>query len=383
MTTLSDVTLKIGSGATPRGGKSVYTTTGTAFVRSQNVLDFSLEVESMARIDGDAADSLRNVSVQHGDVLVNITGDSVARCSVWERHEEARVSQHVAIVRPDPEKVSSRYLQYWLVAPAQKTHLLTLSSAGGSRKALTKAMLEGFPFGPHDLNTQRAIAEVLGALDDKIAANRRVVELGHDLGTTICKSAEAKPRPLINVADIVMGTSPRGDQLNELGSGVPFFQGVRDFGSVFPSTRVYTSSPQRMATAGSILFSVRAPVGQTNLAVGDVCIGRGLAALHTQEQPATLYFSLKAYPEVWDIYSGGGTVFSSITGKELQQTLVPMPDAFMTSDVELKLSALLKRLVAAERENQVLASTRDELLPLLMSGRITVGAASSRVEEVV
>lgn len=63
--------------------------------------------------------------------------------------------------------------------------------------------------------------------------------------------------------------------------------------------------------------------------------------------------------------------------------MVPMPDAFMTSDVELKLSALLKRLVAAERENQVLASTRDELLPLLMSGRITVGAASSRVEEVV
>ena len=256
-------------------------------------------------------------------------------------------------------------------------------NSGSAQPTLNRNYIASIPIMVPPLATQHAIAEVLGALDDKIAANRRVVELGHDLGTTICKSAEAKPRPLINVADIVMGTSPRGDQLNELGSGVPFFQGVRDFGSVFPSTRVYTSSPQRMATAGSILFSVRAPVGQTNLAVGDVCIGRGLAALHTQEQPATLYFSLKAYPEVWDIYSGGGTVFSSITGKELQQTLVPMPDAFMTSDVELKLSALLKRLVAAARENQILASTRDELLPLLMSGRITVGAASSRVEEVV
>ena len=287
------------------------------------------------------------------------------------------VTDNAIVANPKTED-SPRFWYYAL------KHLdLNRHSQGSGQALLNQTVLSNISFTPPGTQARAAIAEVLGALDDKIAANRRVVELGHDLGTTICKSAEAKPRPLINVADIVMGTSPRGDQLNELGSGVPFFQGVRDFGSVFPSTRVYTSSPQRMATAGSILFSVRAPVGQTNLAVGDVCIGRGLAALHTQEQPATLYFSLKAYPEVWDIYSGGGTVFSSITGKELQQTLVPMPDAFMTSDVELKLSALLKRLVAAARENQILASTRDELLPLLMSGRITVGAASSRVEEVV
>lgn len=359
-----------------------WTPDGVPAVKIANVKNGYIDLDTApAFVSMEDSQAIGRFLLQQGDIVISMTGD-VGRVARIITDSPLVLNQRVGLFTVDSTKADPLFFFYTLRTTPVRQEIVR--TAFGSAQANTSpSLIEQVQIPLPPLETQRAIAEVLGALDDKIAANRRVVELGHDLGTTICKSAEAKPRPLINVADIVMGTSPRGDQLNELGSGVPFFQGVRDFGSVFPSTRVYTSSPQRMATAGSILFSVRAPVGQTNLAVGDVCIGRGLAALHTQEQPATLYFSLKAYPEVWDIYSGGGTVFSSITGKELQQTLVPMPDAFMTSDVELKLSALLKRLVAAERENQVLASTRDELLPLLMSGRITVGAASSRVEEVV
>ena len=381
MTTLSDVLLNFVdcvNRTAPESESGSFFAVGTPAMRG-NTIDYS----QARRIDRQTFDRwTRRLVPKEGDILLarEAPVGPVVRVPAGGHVAAGQRTLHL---RANPARIDPQYLYYYLIWGRTQSRIMSLSM-GSTVPHLRVADARTFDLdGLRPRTEQRAIAEVLGALDEKIAANRRVVELGHDLGTTICKSAEAKPRPLINVADIVMGTSPRGDQLNELGSGVPFFQGVRDFGSVFPSTRVYTSSPQRMATAGSILFSVRAPVGQTNLAVGDVCIGRGLAALHTQEQPATLYFSLKAYPEVWDIYSGGGTVFSSITGKELQQTLVPMPDAFMTSDVELKLSALLKRLVAAARENQVLASTRDELLPLLMSGRITVGAASSRVEEVV
>jgi type I restriction enzyme S subunit len=101
---LGDLTLKVGSGSTPRGGKSVYTDDGVAFIRSQNVYDNSFSFAGLARISDEAAHALRGVTVEAGDVLVNITGESVTRtCVVDPEALPARVSQHVAIVRPDPD----------------------------------------------------------------------------------------------------------------------------------------------------------------------------------------------------------------------------------------------------------------------------------------
>ena len=372
MSTLSDVTLKIGSGSTPRGGKSVYTTTGTAFIRSQNVLDFSLEVESMARIDGDAADSLRNVSVQHGDVLVNITGDSVARCSVWERHEEARVSQHVAIVRPDPEKVSSRYLQYWLVAPAQKTHLLTLSSAGGSRKALTKAMLEGFPFGPHDLNTQRAIAEVLGALDDKIAANRRVIDASEELQLALFRRISRT------------GEHLRLGEMIRLMYGKALPQDMRVPGevAVVGSGGVVGSHTEGLVSGPAVVVGRKGSVGTVHWIDRDAYpIDTTFWVEPIDELPLPyLHRLLESLP--LNSMSSDSAV-PGLNREHAYSLLLPAHDREDINRFARDVEGLIARSSLAERENQVLASTRDELLPLLMSGRITVGAASSHVEEVV
>ncbi|MBM4729160.1 hypothetical protein GS446_21375 [Rhodococcus hoagii] len=381
--TLQDVTSKIGSGATPRGGKSTYQEHGVAFIRSQNVLDLSVVDEGMAYIDDAAAHSLRGVTVEPGDVLVNITGDSVARVAIWERPDEARVSQHVAIVRPKPTVAVSRYLQYWLVAPAQKSALLTLAAAGGSRPALTKGMLQQFPFGRHSLTEQRTIAEILGALDDKIAANRRVVARALALGEALVRAGDLVPRPLEEVATIAMGASPRGELLNEEGAGIPFFQGVRDFGAVYPAKRVYTEHPVRIAPDGSVLLAVRAPVGKINLAVGDTAIGRGLASIASDSRPATLFFAMKAFESVWDEFQGGGTVFASVNGADVRSAMLPMPADSQAVMSEERLSALLKRAALAEVETEALAATRDELLPLLMSGAITVKDAEKKAAQEV
>ena len=141
---LAEVTTKIGSGATPRGGSAVYLPEGTGFIRSQNVLDHEFEWNGLARITDEAAQQLIGVSVREGDVLLNITGDSILRtCLVDSAVLPARVSQHVAIIRPSPG-IPSRYLHLRLVDDEMKDFLIGFD-AGGTRQAVTKAQLETVP----------------------------------------------------------------------------------------------------------------------------------------------------------------------------------------------------------------------------------------------
>ena len=138
-TTLASVTTKIGSGATPRGGESAYKTDGIALIRSQNVYDYRFEEAGLAFIDDEQADQLANVEVQAGDVLLNITGASVGRCCLVPSWcVPARVNQHVMIIRARKQDVNPYYLLCTLNSDSQKRYLLSVSSGGVSREALTK-----------------------------------------------------------------------------------------------------------------------------------------------------------------------------------------------------------------------------------------------------
>lgn len=172
---LGNMCEKIGSGATPRGGKESYKTRGIALIRSQNVYNHYFSYDGLAYIDEDQADKLANVEIKLNDVLLNITGDSVARCcQVPNQLLPARVNQHVAIIRPNPKSLDARYLFYYLVSPTMQSHMLVIAGAGATRNALTKGMIENLKIILPPLPEQRAIAEVLGALDDKIELNRRM-----------------------------------------------------------------------------------------------------------------------------------------------------------------------------------------------------------------
>jgi type I restriction enzyme S subunit len=172
---LSDLTTKIGSGATPRGGSSVYQSSGVALIRSQNVLDNAMKNQDIAFVTDEAARALQGVTVEERDVLINITGDSIARCSIVDpKVLPARVNQHVSIIRTTPD-LDPRFLQRFLVNPSFKEQLLSMSS-GGTRNALTKADLSNLVIHFPEIEEQRAIAEVLGTLDDKIAANTRLTQ---------------------------------------------------------------------------------------------------------------------------------------------------------------------------------------------------------------
>jgi len=171
---LGKVCRKIGSGATPRGGKEAYRGGKTALIRSQNVHNDGFAREGLVYIDDTQARELKGVIVEEVDVLLNITGDSVARCcQVDTEFLPARVNQHVAIIRTQSDVLDARFLRYALVSPEMQANLLALASAGATRNALTKAMIESLIIKAPSVSEQRSIAHILGALDDKIELNRK------------------------------------------------------------------------------------------------------------------------------------------------------------------------------------------------------------------
>ena len=188
---LGELCTKIGSGATPRGGKEVYLNEGPcSLIRSQNVYNNRFSRAGLVFITERMSTELNNVEVLPGDVLLNITGDSVARaCQVPPDVLPARVNQHVAILRPDASKLSARFLRYFLVSPRTQTLLLSWARSGGTRNALTKGMIESLDIcAPADVTVQRSIAHILGTLDDKIELNRRMNETLEAMARALFKS---------------------------------------------------------------------------------------------------------------------------------------------------------------------------------------------------
>lgn len=261
---------------------------------------------------------------------------------------------------------------------------------------------------------QQAIACILGALDDKIELNRRMNLTLEAIARAIFKSwfvdfdpvrakaagrqppglvphiAELFPDSFVNselgkiprgwkVAkltdefNLTMGQSPPGSTYNESGHGYPFFQGTKDFGHRFPAKRVYCTAPTRFAHAGDTLVSVRAPVGNLNMASEKCCIGRGLAALrHRSNSRSYTYYAMHFAKGLFLVFDAEGTVFGSISKKDLESISFVAPPTEVVSMFELIVFPIDEQISTNEREIKVLAALRDALLPKLISGEFRV-----------
>ncbi len=185
---IGSITLKIGSGITPRGGSSIYLDKGIPLIRSQNVLDNDFSSNGLVFVDRNIANSMKNVELIKNDILLNITGDSVARCtSLPDKYIGGRVNQHVSIIRADEKIVDPKYLKSYFINKRTKQYLLSLADSGGTRKALTKGMIENLEISLPPLPIQRHIAAILSSLDDKIENNRKTCEKLEEMAQAIFK----------------------------------------------------------------------------------------------------------------------------------------------------------------------------------------------------
>lgn len=256
------------------------------------------------------------------------------------------------------------------------------SSYGAVFDTITKETFNQIVVSIPEPSEQRAIASILSSLDDKIDLLHRQNKTLEALAETLFRQWFAEEADeswevgtLGDEFDFTMGQSPRGDSYNEAGVGVIFFQGRSDFDFRFPKTRIFTTQPSRYAVKFDTLISVRAPVGDMNMAFEECCIGRGLAAFrykHNESFDSYTYYKLRSLMQEIRQFEDSGTVFGSITKNDLQkfENLIP------SKDVIQKFQAVAKPIDHKIFSNTNLICTltqlRDTLLPKLMSGEVRV-----------
>jgi len=186
---LKEITTKIASGSTPKGGKNSYTDNGPiALIRSQNIYNNNFIRKGLAYINNEQAKKLENVEIHKDDILINITGDSVARVTMVDSSIlPARVNQHVMIIRPEESKVNKYYLLAYLSSNTVQKTLIHLASDGATRPALTKRDLETFKIPNLTFKTQEYIGNLLKYINEKIEVNKKVIVNLEGLSQTLFK----------------------------------------------------------------------------------------------------------------------------------------------------------------------------------------------------
>lgn len=322
---------------------------------------------------------------KNGDtIMARITpcleNGKVAKVSVLNDDEVGFGSTEYIVFRAINGVSDSDFLYYMICSPVVRNPAIKSMVGSSGRQRVQTDVVANLDIELPHIEEQRKIGSVLRLLDDKIAIN-------NEINNNLLEQAQAiyqqmfidnarsdwTEGTLSDIADITMGQSPSSRSYNEDGNGTIFFQGRAEFGFRFPSIRLYTTEPKRMAQSNDTLMSVRAPVGDLNVAHTDCCIGRGLAAIHSKynHQSFVLYtmFSLK---KQLDVFNGEGTVFGSIN----RNSLNGMPILIPSDDILEEFERIVAPMDLTIRNNYDeicrLQDIRDTLLPRLISGEIDV-----------
>ena len=297
------------------------------------------------------------------------------------------VSTGFAVIRVDKAKADADFLYYYL---SQNDIVDGLHAIGeqsvSAYPSIKPSDIESLELLLPSLPEQVEIGHTLKALDDKIANNAKINHHLEQMAQAIFKAWFVDLEPfggvmpddwregtLSEIATITMGQSPDGSSYNEDGIGTVFYQGRAEFGSRFPTRRLFTTQPKRMAAKGDVLMSVRAPVGDVNVAYESCCLGRGLAGIQSNNScPSFILYTMFALKQQLDMFNGEGTVFGSINKNDMATLSVLIPSDEVLRQFEELVNPMDATIEANYAESSNLQAARDSLLPRLMSGEISV-----------
>ena len=293
------------------------------------------------------------------------------------------VSTGFVVISCDKEKIQPKYLFYYLSSDNSTEYLHSIAEASTSAyPSLKPSDIEALEIYLPPLPEQKAIAEVLSSLDDKIDLLHRQNKTLEQMAETLFRQwfveeagEDWREGVLPDEFDFLMGQSPKGSTFNEDKIGMPMFQGNADFEFRFPSERVYTTEPKRLAQPLDTLISVRAPVGAQNMAEKECCIGRGVAAFrykNNHDYYTYTYFKLESLMEEIKKFNDEGTVFGSISKGDFQQMEIVIPPEDLVSEFESEVKPINDKVIKNCGQIRTLESLRDILLPKLMSGEVRV-----------
>ncbi len=328
--------------------------------------------------------------------------------SVYYSNEECWVTDNAIKANAKPGN-DPRYLYYVLLSIGINRY-----RAGSGQPLINQSILNSISINIAPHTEQIAIALILSALDDKIELNRQMCKTLEETAQAIfknwfidfdpvhTKAAGMQPEGLkpeiaalfpdsfedselgkipkgwiiSRLGDhfhLTMGQSPPGNTYNEDGTGDPFYQGRSDFGFRFPRNRVYCTAPKRYAEKGDTLVSVRAPVGDINMAFEHCAIGRGVAAVrHIGGSSIFTYYSMKQLRNNFVSFEAEGSVFGSITKGDFLNLPFIAPSIALIESFDQSFAVLENSIESYELESITLTSIRDSLLPRLISGELKV-----------
>ena len=409
---LGDFCQKIGSGATPKGGKDAYLDEGPfRLFRSQNIYNDGFTPSGLAYINEDQARKLDSVTVFVEDVLLNITGDSVARvCLAPSKYLPARVNQHVAIIRPAPEKLDNRFLRYFLASPYQQDLMLGLAAAGATRNALTKGMIEDFKIPCPPLSVQKSISNILTTLDDRIALLRETNATLEAIALALFKSwfvdfepvhAKARGEQPQGMDDATaalfpasfeeseLGMIPKGWRVGSLGdelkiaygknlptvklldSGFPVFGGNGQIG--YYSQYLYEQRQVLVACRG-------AASGKVNQSTPRSFVTNNSLVLESNDKLPFGY--LKGFMSISDLSAYvTGSAQPQVTIDNLKVFKIVIPNKSIVEAFEDVSIQIETRVQQNNDQAQTLTQLRDTLLPKLISGQLRLPEAQVLLAE--
>jgi type I restriction enzyme S subunit len=301
-------------------------------------------------------------------------------------------SNDVIVFKPKLDKIEPQYLYYQL----SKDDFFDFMMAGANGTKMPRGNKKSIPTYKillHPLPTQRRIASILSAYDDLIENNLKRIKLLEEIAQRTYEewfvkfrvNGEQLPmdentglpvgweyKKLEEVASIIMGQSPKSEFYNKEKKGLPFHQGVTDYGFRYPENSTWSTEGNRYAEKGDILFSVRAPVGRLNVAIEKIVLGRGLSAIRHKKNfnDALLYQLQKIF--IKDDMMGGGAIFNSVTKSDVERIMVIEAKIYILNKFNQIALTINNQIENLTKQNQKLKESRDILLPRLMNGTINV-----------
>lgn len=358
--------------------KEDYVENGTPIVTVEHLGKRIFTEQNLPEVSDEDKERLGKYVLAEGDIVFSRVG-SVDRCSYVDTdHDGWMFSGRCLRVRPN-RNVYPLYLYYYFCTEGVKQYIRNIA-VGATMPSINTKLLGEVPIELPEYQVQKSVAETLSAIDSKIELNEVINKNLQEQAKAIyqkmiIENADASwtSGVLSDIALITMGQSPKGESYNEEGIGTVFFQGRAEFGFRFPTRRLYTTDPKRMARANDALMSVRAPVGDMNVAYEDCCIGRGLGAIRSSdEHQSFVLYTMLALREQLNVFNGEGTVFGSINRDALNSMPVDIPPKEIMDQFE----NIVAPMDAAIRNNYDeicrLQELRDSLLPRLMSGELDV-----------
>lgn len=318
--------------------------------------------------------------LEGGELIVSVVGTVGKTAIVPKSFRGCNLVRAVAMI-DIKENWLSRWVKYYIDSPAGQAYIEQNLNTTVQATLNIKTLVDmPIPFLKED--EMRKIVTILEAIDRKIECNQQIndnlqqqaMELYAEMFLNSSNN-DVTSGTLSDIAVITMGQSPSGSSYNEDGVGKVFYQGRAEFGFRFPKRRLFTTEPKRMAVAGDVLLSVRAPVGDLNVAYERCCIGRGLGAIHSKTGHSSfVLYTMFALRSQLNVFNGEGTVFGSINRDALNAIPIDVPLVTKIDRFEAFAHPIDELIRTNYEENCRLEAIRNSLLPKLMSGEIDVSA---------